>query len=104
MLLCIFNYIKILISAHQTIVQGNLRVNKNSRKSDISFELHQNLNAYHSMSKRGEYLDLACSEIFLKDFIYLFLERQERREKERERNISVWLPLTHPLLGTCAAA
>ena len=24
-------------------------------------------------------------------------------EKERERNISVWLPLTHPLLGTWPA-
>ena len=30
------------------------------------------------------------------DFIYLFLER--RRKKERERNINVWLPLMcHPL-------
>ena len=36
---------------------------------------------------------------FLKDFIYLFLERGERREKEGERNINVWLPLTCPLLG-----
>ena len=33
-----------------------------------------------------------------KDFIYL--DRGEGREKVRERNISVWLPLTHPLLGT----
>ena len=31
---------------------------------------------------------------FLKDFIYLFLDRREGREKERERNINVWLPLT----------
>ena len=31
-------------------------------------------------------------------FIY-FLERGERKEKETERNISVWLPLVHPLLG-----
>ena len=37
---------------------------------------------------------------FLKDFIYLFLERGERREKEKERNINVCLPLEHPLLGT----
>ena len=37
---------------------------------------------------------------FLKDFICLFLERGEGREKERERNISVWLPLVRPLLGT----
>ena len=32
-------------------------------------------------------------------FIYLF----RRREGERERNISLWLPLVHPLLGTWPA-
>ena len=37
---------------------------------------------------------------FLKDFSYLFLDRGEGREKERERNMNVWLPLVHPLLGT----
>ena len=37
---------------------------------------------------------------FSKDFIYLFLERKERREEERERNINVLLPFMHPLLGT----
>ena len=37
---------------------------------------------------------------FKKDFIYLFLDREEGREKERERNINVWLPLTCPLLET----
>ena len=37
--------------------------------------------------------------IFFKDFIYLFLETGEGREKERERNISVWLPLMHPQWG-----
>ena len=30
---------------------------------------------------------------------YLFLERGEGGEKERERNMNVWLPLMHPLLG-----
>ena len=40
---------------------------------------------------------------FLKDFIYLFLERGERKEKERERNINVWLPLMRPLPGTWPA-
>ena len=39
------------------------------------------------------------SFFFLKIFIYLFLERREGREKEMERNISVWLPLTHPHWG-----
>ena len=34
-----------------------------------------------------------------KDFIYLFLERGEGREKERERNISVWLSLHAPEWG-----
>ena len=34
---------------------------------------------------------------FFKDLIYLFLDRVEG--KERERNINVWLPLMHPLLG-----
>ena len=36
---------------------------------------------------------------FVWDFIYLFLERAEGREKERERNIDVWLPLTWPPWG-----
>ena len=41
------------------------------------------------------------SNSFLKkDFINLFLEREERKEKERERNINVWLALMCPLLGT----
>ena len=37
---------------------------------------------------------------FLKDFIYLFLDRGEGRETERERNINVWLPLMCSALGT----
>ena len=32
--------------------------------------------------------------------MYLSLERGDGREKESERNINVWLPLTCPLLGT----
>ena len=42
-----------------------------------------------------------CS--FLKDFIYLFLERGAGKEEERERNISVWLLLAQPQLGTWPA-
>ena len=38
--------------------------------------------------------------VLKKDFMYLFLERGEGREKEGERNINVWLPPMHPLLGT----
>ena len=40
---------------------------------------------------------------YFKDFIYLFLERREGREKERERNIPVQLPIARPLLGTWTA-
>ena len=36
-------------------------------------------------------------------FIYLFIDREEVRKKERERNIKVWLPLMHPLLETWPA-
>ena len=36
---------------------------------------------------------------FFKGHIYLFLERGEGREKERERNTSVWLSLMWPPLG-----
>ena len=36
-------------------------------------------------------------------FLYLFLERREGREKERERNTNVWLPLVRPLLETLLA-
>ena len=38
---------------------------------------------------------------FFERFYYFFLERREGRE--RERNINVWLPLVHPLLGTWPA-
>ena len=31
--------------------------------------------------------------------LYTFFERSREGERERERNISVWLPLAHPLLG-----
>ena len=40
--------------------------------------------------------------LFLKDFIYLFLDGGEGREKER--NINVWLPLMYPLLVTWPTA
>ena len=50
----------------------------------------------------GSETSVFCS--FLKEFIYLFLERGERKEKERERKKmckrnSDWLPLSHPNWG-----
>ena len=35
--------------------------------------------------------------------MYLFLERGEGKQKERERNINVWLSPAHPPLGTWSA-
>ena len=57
---------------------------------------------YEVLLKSPYLLSLQVMEIkknFLKDFIYLFLQRGEGKEKERKRNINVWLPLVHPLLG-----
>ena len=34
-----------------------------------------------------------------KDFVYLFLDRGEGKEKERKRHSTVWLPLACPLIG-----
>ena len=57
------------------------------------------MNSYNShKSLLG--VSLSLSFFKLEDFIYLFLERGGRREKERERNINVWLPLACPPLGT----
>ena len=59
---------------------------------------HRHLN--HSNQPSTKILYFFKPLYVLKDFIYLFLERGEGREKERERNINVWLPLACPLLGT----
>ena len=55
-----------------------------------------NLHFFHNST-------LDHNSFFKKKNIYLFLERREGREKERERNISVSLPLVYPLLGTWPA-
>ena len=49
-----------------------------------------------------KYYICVCVCVF-KDFISLFLERREGREKERERNISVWFSVSCPPLGTWPA-
>ena len=45
---------------------------------------------------------LCPTPIFKRFYLFIFRER-EGREKERKRDINVWLPLTHPLLGTWPA-
>ena len=39
---------------------------------------------------------------FKTDFTYLFLERGEGKEKERERNMRVWVPFTCSPAGDLA--
>ena len=75
---------------------------------DILFYIFIELYIYNLFSFRKKFYNHVwqknSSKTFIfEDFIYLFLERREGKEKERERNISVWLPLTHPLLGTWPA-
>ena len=56
------------------------------------------VSSYGKEKKRASVLkSLPLSFKFFKD---LFTFRERRREGERERNISVWLPLTYPLRGT----
>ena len=43
-----------------------------------------------------EHLIFKYLQLFKKDFTHPFLERGDGREKEREININVWLPLTCP--------
>ena len=50
---------------------------------------------FHLQYKMAIQKFTSCDMYFLKDFIYLFLETGEGKEKERERNVSVWLPLIH---------
>ena len=53
----------------------------------------------------GNHITVVCAHevsFFLKDFIYLFLDRGEGREEERERNITVvvsCMPCTGDLTG-----
>ena len=54
---------------------------------------------FHKLKVHGKSAwNKSLSAIFKK--ILFILDRGEGREKERERNINVWLPFTHPLLGT----
>ena len=44
----------------------------------------------------------AAVPFFFKRF-YLFVFREQRREREREKNINVWSPLAHPPTGDLAS-
>ena len=66
---------------------------KNSSEQCSMLNLQQSYQSY-----------VYCISLSLfKDCIYLFLDRGEGREKEREKNIEVSLPLARPLQGTWPA-
>ena len=48
---------------------------------------------------RSDAPGMCADRLPFKYVTYLFLERGEGKEKERERNICMWLPLARPLLG-----
>ena len=49
------------------------------------------------------FTDLTFSLFFKRFYLFIFLERGDGKEKERERNISMWLPPKHPPSGTWPA-
>ena len=50
------------------------------------------------LNSTAEWKQPDVKEWLFKDFIYF--SRGEGKEKKRERDINVWLPLARPLLGT----
>ena len=85
----------LLLASYSTFIPSGL----------VGASLHETVPHYPH-----HYIDLSLyyvSFLSLKDFIYLFLERGEGREKERERNMCErninQLPLTRPQLGTWRA-
>ena len=45
-----------------------------------------------------------CVSLFFLNYLFIYFQREgEGKEKDRERNINVWLPITHPFLGTWPA-
>ena len=65
-------------------------------------ERGSNLQPWHIGTTHYQ-LSYLAPGFFVFNFIYLLLERGERREKEKESNINVWLPATHPSPGTWPA-
>ena len=57
---------------------------------------------YKSTSYKYRFLNEIFIILFLLKILFI-LDRGDGREKERKRNINVWLLLAHPLLGTWPA-
>ena len=71
-----------------------------SRRLDGTLNLHFN-KMPRWLSLKG--CPLAVIWFYFKILFILFLGKEQGREKERERNINVWLPLVCPLLETWPA-
>ena len=56
--------------------------------------------ACHKAYRTSQATPWRIRSFFFKIFFILLLDSREGREKERERDINVWLPLMLPLLGT----
>ena len=67
----------------------------------LLFRCHISFTVFYILVSLQTWIWLFLS--FKKICINLFLEKGKGREKERKRNISVWLPLMCPLLGTWPA-
>ena len=65
----------------------------------VKHKSHHDTPCSNLSSNCSESLRIKSNFIFLKDFIYLFLERREGREKERERNI--YVQEMHQLVASC---
>ena len=70
----------------------------NSQSTSYVHGLQEDEPCHHEPSAK-QFSQHIFIDYFLKDFLNLFLERGEGKDKERERNINVWLPLAHPLQG-----
>ena len=61
------------------------------------------LRTRYQICQDNDLFPIAVSHLFFLFFLkilFIYLERREGKEKERERNINVWLPLMRPQLGT----
>ena len=59
------------------------------------------LNCYYNNYSLRNVSTWSCYSFLFFERFYFFIFRERGRERERARNINVWLPLTHPILGTC---
>ena len=76
-----------------------LNIIANPFQPAVSFE-NSALSLMETPMQVTNFYFLKFLKIFKEDFIHLFLERGNGKEKERERSINVWFPLMCPTLGT----